>query len=215
MSFVEGYRQRTAAANQARQQGTCRRLERIEAILRRMQRDGTRITYTAVAISAGVSRTFLYQNADASKLMTEALAAAEGTRLQAQSSRDERAEASWRQRALNAEDALKIAYAEIGTQRNRIAVLMGQIRGLQAECGNDTIQRAAAENSDLKERARGLAEDNRSLQDKLHAARSNNRFLDRRIADLEARLLDPVPVPGTEMAPASQIQRGNPPVTGS
>ncbi len=198
MTFVQAYRQRTAAANQVRQQGTCRKLERIEATLRTMQRDGTRITYPAVARRAGVSRTFLYQNADASKLMTEALAAAEGTRQRAQSSRDERVEASWRQRALNAEDALKIAYAEIAAQRNRIAVLMGQIRDLQAEYGEDTIQRAAAENSALKDRARQLAEENRSLQDKLQAARSNNRFLDKRIADLEACLLDALPAPSPE-----------------
>jgi hypothetical protein len=42
MTFVQEYRERTAAANQARQQGTCRKLERIEATLRTMRRDGTR-----------------------------------------------------------------------------------------------------------------------------------------------------------------------------
>jgi hypothetical protein len=42
MTFVQAYRERTAAANQARQQGTCRKLERIEATLRTMRRDGTR-----------------------------------------------------------------------------------------------------------------------------------------------------------------------------
>jgi hypothetical protein len=41
----------------------------------------------------------------------------------------------------------------------------------------------------LKQRARQLADDNRGLQDKLQAARSNNRFLDKRVAGLEAELL--------------------------
>jgi hypothetical protein len=48
---------------------------------------------------------------------------------------------------------------------------------------------AAAENTTLRQRARQLAEDNRGLQCKLQGARSNNRFLDRCIADLEAELL--------------------------
>jgi hypothetical protein len=36
----------------------------------------------------------------------------------------------------------------------------------------------------------GLTDDNRALEQKLQAARSNNRFLDKRLADLEAELLE-------------------------
>lgn len=42
----------------------------------------------------------------------------------------------------------------------------------------------------LKHRVRELTADNRQLEEKLKAARSNNRFLDRRVADPEAALLE-------------------------
>jgi hypothetical protein len=154
---------RTLAANQARQQGTRLKLHLIEEALSQMRRERTPITYPAVARRAGVSRTFLYQNPDARNLMTTAITATDDGRRRAQARQDEQAEAAWRQRALNAEDALKAAYAEIGIQRQRIAILMGQVRELQA-------------------------------------ARSNNRFLDKRIAGMEARLLD-APLADVSAAP--------------
>lgn len=181
---------RTLAANQARRLATCRKLDQIEGALRVMRGAHTPITYPAVARRAGVSRTFLYQNPDARKLMATAITAASDKKQRARAEHDEQAEASWQQRALNAEDALKSAYSEIGAQRHRIAIIMGQIRDLQAEYGEDTVQRLAAENTTLKQRVRQLTDENRGLQEKLQAARSNNRFLDKRIADLEARLLD-------------------------
>jgi hypothetical protein len=46
------------------------------------------------------------------------------------------------------------------------------------------------ENTTLKQRVRQLTADNRTLEERLQAARSNLRFQDRRLADLEARLAD-------------------------
>lgn len=46
------------------------------------------------------------------------------------------------------------------------------------------------EHHPLKQRVRQLTTDNRTLDDRLKAARSNLRFQDRRVADLEARLAD-------------------------
>jgi hypothetical protein len=100
-------------------------------------------------------------------------------------------EATWRERALNAEDALKSANAEIFTQRTRIGELLGRIRDLEAECTEDDVQRITTENSTLKQRVRQLPTDNRTLEERLKAARSNQRFQDRRIADLEAQIADP------------------------
>lgn len=94
-----------------------------------MRRERTPLTYPAVARRAGVSRTFLYQNPEARKLMDAAVTAAGDRRRHALARQDERAEAAWRQRALNAEDALKAANAEIGTQRQRIAILMDHYHG--------------------------------------------------------------------------------------
>jgi len=99
--------------------------------------------------------------------------------------------ASWRERTLNAEHALKTANHEIIAQRTRIGELLGRIRDLEAEWTQDAIQRVTTENTTLKQRVRQLTADNRTLDERLNAARSNLRFQDRRIADLEARLADP------------------------
>lgn len=204
---------RTHAANQARQQATRVKLGQIEAALNAMRRQKIPVTYPAVASRAGVSRTFLYQNPDARNLITAAITAGDDRRRRARAGRNEQAEAAWRQRALNAEDALKAARAEITTQRQRIGLLMGQIRNLEAEYAEDTIQRVSAENTALRQRARQLADDNRVLENKLQAARSNSRFLDKRIASLEAQILDTpqtqrLPTPNRQAAGAAPIPHG-------
>jgi hypothetical protein len=99
------------------------------------------VTYPLVAYRAGVSRTFLYENAEARALMTAATS--RGRRRSAGHGRDE--DASWRERALNAEEALKAAHAEIRTQRERIGLLLGQIRDLESDYAEDAIQQVAAE----------------------------------------------------------------------
>jgi hypothetical protein len=45
--------------------------------------------------------------------------------------------------------------------------------------------------SSAKRRVHQLTQNNRVLDERLHAARSNLRFQDRRLADLEAKLLEP------------------------
>jgi hypothetical protein len=139
----------------------------------------------------GVSRTFLYQNADAQALMAVSITTHAAARRQLQAAADAQAEASWRERALNAEDALRASRSEIRTQRDRIGLLLGQIRDLEASYDKDTTQRVAAEHATLRQRARQLAQENRAIEEKLQAARSNNRFLDKRIAQLEAELAAP------------------------
>jgi hypothetical protein len=181
---------RTQAANHARRQSTRDKLQRVDTTLRTMRRERTPITYPAVAARAGVSRTFLYQNAGAKKLVATAIEATGDRKRRDRATHDANIEASWHQRALNAEDAVKAAYAEIDTQRERIGLLLGQLRDLQAEYTEGTAQRLAEENTELKQRLRRLTEDNRVLEQKLQAARSNNRFLDKRLADLEAEVLD-------------------------
>ncbi|MFD4947974.1 hypothetical protein ACFWNT_37040, partial [Streptomyces sp. NPDC058409] len=79
-------------------------------------------------------------------------------------------EATWRERALNAEEGLKAAQAEILAQRTRMGELLGQIRDLQAEWTEGAIQRITTENTTLKQRVRQLTADNRSLDERLKAA---------------------------------------------
>ena len=74
-----------------------------------------------------------------------------------------------------------------------MAILMGQIRDLEHDLSPEAAQRLATENTTLKQRVRQLTHDNRTLEDRLEAARSNIRFADRRIAQLEAQLTEHAP----------------------
>ena len=182
---------RTAAALAARRRDTQAALERVHQAITRLRRDKTPVTVAAVARRANVSRTFLYTNADAKTAVAKAIRETAAQRDRPQDEQDDAGEASWRERALNAEHALKTTDQEIITQRTRIGELLGRIRDLEAEWTQDAIQRVTTENTTLKLRVRQLTADNRTLDERLKAARSNLRFQDRRIADLEARLADP------------------------
>jgi hypothetical protein len=181
---------RTAAATAARRRRTQAALGRVNDTLARMRHDKLPVTVAAVARRAGVSRTFLYEHPDARASIAAAMAQTGGQQAQNLVIEDAGQVAAWRERALNAEDALKEAHEEIRRQRRRIGELLGQIRDLEAEWTQDAIQRITSENTTLKQRVRQLTQDNRTLEERLKAARSNLRFQDRRLADLEARLVD-------------------------
>jgi hypothetical protein len=185
-------RPRTAAANAARRAATEAKVQRVRDAIALLRRHKQPITYPAVASRASVSRTFLYENPDARALVTGAIATSSGQPAQA-AANDAQQEASWRERALNTEAALKAAHAEIRAQRDRIATIMGQARDAETEWTPQAIDRITTENTTLKQRVRQLTQDNRVLQERLQAARSNVRFADRRIAQLEAQLLDHPP----------------------
>ena len=180
---------RTDAANQARCKRTDQKLRHVADAIGQLQRRSLPVTYPAVASRAGVSRTFLYDNPAARDLVTAAITRASGQRRHDAAARDAQAEASWQQRALNAEQALKAAHAEIRAQRTHIGELLGQLRDNRDEHDRDAADRLSAENAVLKQRIRDLTAGQRTLEERLQAARSNNRFLDKRIAGLEAQLL--------------------------
>ena len=180
---------RTAAAIQARRRATEQKLQQVRDAIASLRRHKAPVTYPAIARQAGVSRTFLYANPDAQALVSDAISKT-GTQ-HARGSDDQ--EPSWRERALNAEAALNTAQAEIAAQRRRMAILLGQIRDLEHDLTPEAAQRLATENTTLKQRVRQLTHDNKTLEDRLEAARSNNRFAGRRIAQLEAQLTEHTP----------------------
>ena len=96
----------------------------------------------------------------------------------------------WKDRALNAEDALKAAYAEISSQRDQIGKLLGRIRDLEIDLPADAVEKFYAENRTLRLQNRKLTTGNQQLTERIKAARENNRFLDTRIARLEADLAE-------------------------
>ncbi|WP_234432747.1 DUF6262 family protein [Streptomyces sp. MUSC 125] len=137
---------RTAAALAARHRTTDAALGRVRDAITRLRREKTQVSVAVVARRAAVSRTFLYDHPDARAEVAAAMAEAGERRTQMVTDQDEAREATWRERALNAEDALKAAHAEILAQRTRIGELLGQVRGLEAEWTQETIQRITTEN---------------------------------------------------------------------
>ncbi|MFF7801158.1 DUF6262 family protein [Streptomyces olivaceus] len=183
---------RTAAALAARRQRTEAALHHVHAAIARLRREKAQVSVAAVARRADVSRAFLYDNLEARATVAIAMAEGRERRVRTLAAQDNEREATWRERALNAEEGLRAAQAEILAQRSRIGELLGQIRDLETEWTEETIQRISTENTTLKQRVRRLIADNRTLDERLKAARSNLRFQDRRIADLEAGLADPL-----------------------
>ncbi|KKD05920.1 DUF6262 family protein [Streptomyces sp. WM6386] len=183
---------RTAAALAARRRKTEAAPERVHQAIARLRREEAQVSVAAIARRADVSRTFLYDNVEAGTAVAAAMAQAGEHRSRTLAEQDAEHEAPWRERALNAGDALKATHAEILAQRTRIGESLGRIRDLEAEWTEEAMQRITTENTALKQRVRQLTADNRTLEERLKAARSNLRFQDRRIADLEARLADPL-----------------------
>lgn len=181
----------TAAALAARHRATEAAIKRVHDAITRLRREKARVSVAAIARRAGVSRTFLYSNPDARTVVAAVLADAGERRVQLLAGQEDAQEATWRERALNAEDGLKAAHAEIIAQRARIGGLLGQVRDLESEWTKEAITRITTENTTLKQRVRQLTTDNRTLDERLQAARTNLRFHDKRIADLEAQLAPP------------------------
>ena len=180
---------RTKAAIQARRNNTEQMLQRVRDALRQMRRDDIPAQAAMVARRAEVSRTFLYQNEQARKLLADAVAGrpAAATPFRRH---DAGQGGPWKDRALNAEDALKAAYAEISSQRDQIGKLLGRIRDLEIDLPADAVERINAENRTLRLQNRKLTTGNQQLTERIKAARANNRFLDTRIARLEADLAE-------------------------
>jgi chromosome segregation ATPase len=183
----------TAAAIESRRAAIAAMIGRVDRALQQMHREHAAVTVTAVSRRAGVSRTFLYQNARARALVTEA-ATGRAKDAAARASAPSRAEAGpWRERALNAESELKRAHGEITAQRGRIGELLGRIRDLENDLPEDGIARTITENHALRAQVRQLTQDNRRLEERLAGARDTNRFLDKRVAGLEAAILAATP----------------------
>jgi len=190
---MSGDATRTKAAIQARRNNTEQMLQRVRDALRQMRRDHIPAQPAMVARRAEVSRTFLYQNEQARKLLADADADADADRPAAATAfrrHDAGQGGPWKDRALNAEDALKAAYAEISSQRDQIGKLLGRIRDLEIDLPADAVERINAENRTLRLQNRKLTTGNQQLTERIKAARDNNRFPGTRIARLEADLAE-------------------------
>ncbi|ATW46816.1 hypothetical protein CGZ69_01110 [Streptomyces peucetius subsp. caesius ATCC 27952] len=180
----------TEAALAARRRQTQRKLEQVETAIRQLHRERGRLTVRAIAERAGVSVTFCYENTDARALVRNAAVSSRSRHDRDGQAVHERIEATWRERALNAEEELARTQTEVLTQRQQIGELMGQIRDFDQLVPGEAVQQLVTENSTLKHRVHQLTQEHRRLQERLECARSNLRFSDKRISDLESQLLD-------------------------
>ena len=181
----------TAAAIAARRRQTHDKLGQVEQAIAQLRRERDRLTVRSIADRAGVSATFLYENSDARVLVQRATADMQVRRNRAAEQTHDRVEASWRERALNAEAELGRTQQEVLTQRQRIGELMGRLRDTEQMVPGDAVQAALTENTTLKRRVQQLTQEHRAFQERLQGARSNLRFAEKRIAALEIQLLDP------------------------
>ncbi len=180
----------TTAAIEARRRQTTQKIEQVEKAIGQLRRERGRLTVRAVAQRAGVSVTFLYENTDARKLVNNAVDAGRTRQIRVAQAEHEQIEASWRERALNAEAELGRTQKEVFTQRQRIGELMGKFRDFEQMVPGESVQTLNSENITLKRRVQQLTREHQSLQERLEGARSNLRFADKRIADLEAQILE-------------------------
>jgi hypothetical protein len=67
---------------------------------------------------------------------------------------------------------------------------MGRLRDFEQMVPGESVQAMVTENTTLKRRVQQLSQEHRKLQERLEGARSNLRFAEKRIADLEAQLLE-------------------------
>ena len=121
---------RTAAALAARHRDTQAALGRVDDIIARLRREKTPVSVAAVARRAGVSRTFLYTNVEAKTAVAKAIRESGDQRSRLIAEADDSREATWRERALNAEDALK-HILDAGTDILLTDHGMGQMDGAQ------------------------------------------------------------------------------------
>ncbi|OEJ35321.1 DUF6262 family protein [Streptomyces subrutilus] len=181
----------TEAAIAARRQQTKDKLGRVEKAIAQLRRERGRLAVRAIAERAEVSATFLYENAEARALVQQAVVDSKSRHDRRTGEKHDRIEASWRERALNAESELTRTQEEVFAQRQRIGELMGQIRDFDQVAPGESLQALTTENTTLKRRVQQLTVEHRTLQERLEGARSNLRFANKRIADLEAELLEP------------------------
>lgn len=196
----------TEAAIAARRRQTEQKLAAVEKAIGQLRRERGRPTVRAVAERAGVSATFLYENPTARALIKDAATNSRSRQDRLSQDEHDRVEAAWRERALNAEAELTRSQQEILTQRQRIGELMGQIRDFDQMVPGESVQALTTENTTLKSRVQQLTGEHRTLQERLEGARSNLRFADKRIADLEAQILEHQQAATTD--PDGHSQRG-------
>ena len=169
----------------ARRRAAASKLAAVEKAIKALGRTGAPLTRMVVARLAGVSRSFTYENEAANRMIAAAQARTDARAQDRIETRTVQQEASWRERALNAEDEVRNLRRELATQRQVVGDLLGQLREPDGTWIEQDRNRLRQENDHLlSERNQHLRERN-ELQRRLDGARANiSRLNERRVQEL-------------------------------
>ena len=176
---------RSERAIDARRRAVVLKVTAVEKAIKALGRTGAPLTRMVVAHLAGVSRSFTYEN-DAANRMIEAAQARSQARAEDRiETTTIQQEASWRERALNAEDEIRNLRRELSTQRQLVGDLLGQLREPDGTWIEQDRNRLRQEHEYLLNERNQLLRERNELQRRLDGARANISHLnERRIQDL-------------------------------
>jgi hypothetical protein len=162
-------------AIQARRRDAAAKAKAVEKALKTLGRTGAPITRAAVARLAGVSRSFTYENEAARAIVPEAQARSQARADGRTVTMTAQQEASWRERALNAEDQIRALRRDLDAERRLVADLIGQLREPDGTWIEHDRNRLRAENRQLLAERNQLLRERDGLQRKLDGAPRQHR----------------------------------------
>lgn len=178
-------RPRPQRAIDARRRDSTTKVAAVQKAVSLLGRAGAAMTRAAVSQLAGVSRSFTDENEEARTIIAAAQARTNASAEARMETMTAQQEASWRERALNAENHVRKLRQEVTTQRRLVGDLIGQLRepdGTWIEHDRDRIRN---ERDILLSERNQLVRDRDDLQRKLNGARSNiSRLAERRVTEL-------------------------------
>lgn len=160
-------------AIEARRRDAAAKLAAVRKAVKTVGRTGAPVTRAGIAALAGVSRSFTYQNETANTLITAAQARTHTRAAGQLQTATAQQEASWRERALNAEDQIRDLNRELAQQRQLAADLFGQLRDPDGTWLAHDRAGLREENQRLLHERNQLLATQRELQRKLDGARAN------------------------------------------
>lgn len=161
----------------ARRADVAAKVARVDDAIRRVVRTGGPIRRAHIAALANVSRTFLYENADARAAVDAALTRTEIRQTVKTEKQTTEQAMNWRERALNAEQALKATRQKVTEQAKLVSELLGELRDPDGTWAREERAELRAQNERLRTEIADLRRSTLDLERTLEAARANVRRL--------------------------------------
>jgi hypothetical protein len=176
---------RPERAIDARKRAAASKVAAVDKAVRALGRSGAPVTRVVVAQLAGVSRSFTYENAAAKQMIAAAQARTHARAEDRIEMRTAQQEASWRERALNAEAEMRNLRRELSNQRQLVGDLLGQLREPDGTWIEEDRNHLRQQNEHLLSERNQLLLERNELQRRLDGARANiARLHEHRVQEL-------------------------------